>query len=143
MMEMIHLLSNYILGDLSPFSRSHRFLSLRFIANLGAIFLLVSGYWLGCRALYNYIEPQWGEVYSLSALGIVLLITSLLLFFIGWLLKPKEPALKEFLSNVEESLCDLPNNEHIKRLMSNIPLKTAAAIFAAVILTSYLKKSSK
>jgi hypothetical protein len=143
MNEMIHLLSNFLLGELSPFSKPHRYLSLRFMANMGAFFLLGFGYILGCRALYHYAEPKWGEVYTLLIIGLTLLVTSLLLFFIGWLLKPKEPHLKEVVSNIEKAISEIPNNELIKKVLANIPLKSAAAILAAVIITSYLKKSSK
>lgn len=143
MIEIIHLISNFILGDLSPFTKPHRFLSLRFISNLGAFFFLAFGYAIGCRALYHYLEPQWGEVYSLLALVTLLLGTSFLLFFIGWLLKPKEPPIKEFVSNVERALSEIPNNEIVKKIVSQISAKTVASIFTVVVVMSYLMKSNK
>jgi hypothetical protein len=143
MSEIIHLVSNFILGELSPFSKPHGFLSLRFIANLGAFFFLVFGYVIGCRALYHYLEPQWGEVYSLLALVTLLFGTSLFLFFIGWLLKPKEPPIKEFVSNVERALSEVPNNEIVKKIMSQVSAKTVASVFAVVVAMSYFMKSNK
>jgi MFS family permease len=141
MREIINLVSNYLLGDLSPFSKHTGLISLRFISNLGAVFFLVFGYVLGCRALYHYLEPEWGEVYAFLALCALLLTTSLILFLIGWYQKPKEPPIKEFLTNLESGLKDMPNSEFAKKVLSQLSPKTVAALFAFVAVSSYLMKS--
>ena len=143
MREIISLLSTYLVGGLNPFSKSEGLISMRFIANMGAVFLLVFGYVLGSRALYHYIEPQYGEVISLLVLGGLLVITSLLLFTVGWFLKPKEPPIKEFIANIEDTLSKVSDNEIVKKIMAQVSPKSIAAVCAVIIVTSFLSKSKK
>jgi hypothetical protein len=143
MSELVQFLSNVILGDLSPFSKSRHFLSVRFLANIGAFFFLVFGYVLGCRALYNYFLPQLGEVNTLLVLCAVLVLTSLFLFFVSWLMKPKESAVHEMVRNVEKAITDMPSNISVKNIISRFSTKTIATIFALAVVTSFLTKSGK
>lgn len=142
MSEVIHFISNYLLKDLSPFSKPRLF-SFRLLANLGALFFLVFGYVLGCRALYHFLEPQWGDVFSLLALCALLLASSLMLFLVGWLLKPKEPPFKDIVSKIEGALSEIPNSETIKNMISKMSPKTIASIFAIVLVTSYFARTKK
>ena len=141
MSQIIHLLASYLVGNLNPISKPQSILSVRFIANLGSFFFLVFGYVMGCRALYHYLLPQWGEVYTFLALGGFLIASSLLLFIIGWILKPKEPPLREFITNVEKALRDVPHNEIVKKITDHVSPKTLAGLFAIVVIASYLTKS--
>jgi hypothetical protein len=143
MSQIIHLVASYLVGNLNPLSKPQSILSVRFIANLGSFFFLVFGYVLGCRALYHYLLPQLGEVYTLLGLGGFLVATSLLLFIIGWFLKPKEPPIREFIANVEKALSDLPHNEIVKKITDHVNPKTLVGLFAIVVVTSYLTKSKK
>lgn len=143
MSELIHLLANFILGDLSPFSKSRNLFSLRFVANLGAFFFLVFGYVLGFRALYHYLEPQVGEVNTLLVLCAVLILTSLILFFISWLLKPKESPVSQIVQNIEKALTEMPSSKTMKTVISSLSTKSIATIFALAVVTSYLAKSGK
>jgi hypothetical protein len=142
MSELIHLISNYLLKDLSPFSKPGLF-SFRLLANVGALFFFVFGYVLGCRALYRYLEPQWGDVLSLLALCALLFISSLILFLVSWLLKPKETHLKDYVSKIDDALREIPNNETIKNMISKMSPKTIASIFAIVAVTTYFTRHKK
>jgi mannose/fructose/N-acetylgalactosamine-specific phosphotransferase system component IID len=143
MREIISLLSTYLVGGLNPFNKPQSLISMRLVANLGAVFLLVFGYVLGSRALYHYLEPQFGEVISLLALCGLLVITSLLLFMIGWCLKPKDPPIKEFIANIEDAISKVPDNEIVKKIMAQVSPKSIAAVCAVVIVTTLLSKSKK
>lgn len=110
----MHFLSSVISYLLSPNTEAKKHECMRLVITSIAGLALFGGYILGCFALYNYLLPELGNVLALASLGIVLLVTSLLLFLIGWSLKPKptvlslhpklENALTHFISKGNTSL---------------------------------------
>lgn len=143
MKEIIDLLSRFLFADLMPLSKPAGLIYTRFMANLGAFFFLVFGYVLGCRALYHYLEPVWGDVLSLLALGGLLIITSCLLFLAGWLLKPKKPPLTDFIAAMEKIAGGMPSREMVKKIASHISPKTLLAVFIIAAVGSYLSHFKK
>lgn len=143
MSNIAYLLSSFLLTDLNAILKPKKLVCTRLLVNLGGFIAILVGYVLGCRVLYNYLVPDLGEVLSLAAVCVLLLITSLLLFIIGWFLKPKEPPIKEFIAKIEKSLSEVPNNETVKKIVSQITPKTVIAFFAIAAVTSYLAGSHK
>lgn len=144
MKEIIDLLSRFLFTDLMPLSKPAGLVYTRLMANVGAFFFLVFGYVLGCRALYHYLEPMWGDVLSLLALCGLLIITSCLLFLVGWLLKPsKHPPLTDFISTIEKIAGGLPSGEMVKKIISHISPKTLLAVFTIAAVGSYLSHFNK
>lgn len=144
MREIINLLSPILLANFNPLSKSKGSAPfIRLTANLGAFFLLIFGYILGCRALYYYLEPTWGEVLSLLALCVLLMVTSFLLFLVGWFLKPKNAPVADFMSAIEKIVSEVPSNEIVKKIVSHVSPKTLISIFAIVALGSYFANFKK
>jgi hypothetical protein len=143
MKEIIDLLSRFLFADLMPLSKPVGLVYTRLMANLGAFFFLVFGYVLGCRALYHYLEPMWGDVLSLLALCGLLIVTSCLLFLVGWLLKPKKPPVTDFISAMEKIAGGLPSGEIVKKIISHISPKTLLAVFTIAAVGSCLSHFKK
>ena len=116
------------------------------IMGIGFLSLLI-GYVLGCFALYYYLLPEIGDVLTLMSLGGFFLITSLLLFFVGWLLKPK----KKFLGGIEslhpilESvLRPVVGEKESQKLLSALPNHLPlVALVVGVGVASYLASQAK
>lgn len=97
-MNMLLPLASSVLSRVpSVEQRSCRFYRSASIALLGA-------YAFGCIGLYFYLLPEWGKAFSLLAIGAILLLTSGILFGIGWFLKPKSTPLAKVESLMEKGV---------------------------------------
>lgn len=143
MKDIMELLSRLLFTDFNPLSMSKGPILIRILVNLTAFFTLVFGYVLGCKVLYQYLIPFWGEPVALLAICGVLLITSLLLFIVAWLLKPKPVSSMNFVSELEKTLEDLPSKEIIKKVASMVSPKAVAAVFVLATVASYFSKFKK
>lgn len=143
MREIMGLLSRLLFNDLSPLTISKGPILMRLAANLTAFFLLVLGYVLGCRVLYYYLEPYWGEALSLLAICGLLFITSFFLFILAWFLKPKTPPLTNFISGIEKTLNEIPSHEILKKVASMVSPKTVVAVFTLAAMISYFSNFKK
>jgi len=143
MKDVMELLSRLIFQNYSPLTQSKGPFLLRLGANLTAFFLLVFGYVLGCRVLYDYIRPLWGEELSLLAICGVLVLTSFILFMIAWFLKPKKPQPAAFISEIEKTIRELPSHEIVKKVASLISPKAVMAVFTVAAMVSYFSNFKK
>ncbi len=142
MKNLLELLSHFLLKDLAPVPQQQGSGSVRLIANLVAFCALIYGYVLGCRLLYYYVEPYWGEEGASAVLCLFLMATSILLFTVGWALKPKPSPSKNMLTALEKTFNDLPDLEILKKIAS-MP-KVAIPIFNLIVvafLASHKKKA--
>lgn len=143
MREIMELLSRLIFHDLSPLATPKGPTILRLAANLAGFFFLVFGYVLGCRVLYHYLKPYWGEEASLLAVCSLLLLTSFILFILAWLLKPKKPQPINLISEIEKTISEIPSHEIIKKVASMASPKVVVAIFTVVAMVSYFSNLKK
>jgi hypothetical protein len=143
MREIMELLSRFLFTGFSSLETLKRVVFIRLMANLTAFFLLVFGYVLGCRALYHYLNSYGGEMFALLVMGALLFITSLLLFIMAWLLKPKPLPSTNLISIFERILKETPSHEAIKKIGSVIPLKTLIPIFTIAAIYSYFTSHKK
>ena len=144
MKEIMELLSpRLILNTLSPFAIPKGPTIMRLAANLTAFFLLVFGYVLGCRVLYHYLRPDWGEEMSLLVICGVLFLTSFILFVVSWLLKPKKPLAMNLISAVEKTISEIPSQEILKKVASMVSPKTVIGVFAIAAMASYFSNFKK
>jgi hypothetical protein len=143
MKDIMELLSRILFHDLSssPAPRGPTFL--RLAANLTAFFLLVFGYVLGCRVLYYHLKPVWGEEMSLLAICALLFVTSLILFSVAWVLKPKKPQSTNLVSAVEKTISEIPSHEILKKAASLISPKAVMAVFTVAAIASYFSDFNK
>lgn len=143
MKDIMELLSRILFHDLSssPAPRGATFL--RLAANLTAFFLLVFGYVLGCRILYHHFKPFWGEEMSLLAICALLLVTSLTLFSVAWVLKPKKPQSTNLVSAIEKTISEIPSHELLKKAASLISPKAVMAVFTVAAIASYFSDSNR
>lgn len=143
MIDIMELLSRVIFHDLSPSPAPKGLTFMRLAANLAAFFSLVFGYVLGCRVFYHYLKPIWGEEMSLLAICVLLLITSLVLFSVSWLLKPKKPQPTNLVSAVEKTISEIPTHEIIKKVASMVSPKAIMAVFTIAAVASYFSNLNK
>lgn len=143
MKDILELLSRFIFHDSSLLSTSKGPTFLRLAANLTAFFLLVFVYVLGCKVLYHYIKPLWGEDMSLLAICGLLLATSLILFIFAWALKPKKPQPANLIAEVEKTIDEISSHEIVKKVGSLITPKAVMAAFTVAFITSYFTNFKK
>lgn len=143
MINIMALLSRIIFHDLSPSPAPKGPTLMRLAANMAAFFSLVFGYVLGCRVLYHYLKPIWGEEMSLLAISGLLLMTSLVLFGVAWLLKPKKTQATNLVSAVEKTISEIPVHEIIKKAASLVSPKAVMAVFTVAAVASYFSTFSK
>lgn len=143
MKDILELLSCFIFHDSSLLSTPKGPTFLRLGANLTAFFLLAFGYVLGCRVLYHYIKPLWGEELSLLAICGVLLATSIILFIVAWLLKPKKPQPINLISEVEKTISEISSHEILKKVASMVSPKAVIAVFTVAAMASYFSNFNK
>lgn len=137
------LLSNLLFKDLNPWVIPKGPIFVRLMANLAAFISLVSGYVLGCKLLYFYLEPFWGETLSLLAICGLLFLTSFFLFVIAWLLRPKASPSANFIAEMEKTLSEIPSHEILKKVSSLVSPKTVMTVFTLAAMTSYFFNSKK
>lgn len=143
MKDIMELLSRLIFNDFGSLAAPKGPTILRLVANLTAFFLLVFGYVLGCKVLYHYLKPDWGEEVSLLAICGLLLLTSFILFTVAWLLKPKKPQPTNLISELEKTISEIPSQEIIKKVASMISPKAVMAVFTVVAAASYFSNFKK
>lgn len=143
MKDVMELLSRLMFQNYSPLNQSKGPILLRLGANLTAFFLLVFGYVLGCKVLYDYISPSWGEELSLLAISGVLILTSSILFMVAWFLKPKKPQPIALISEIEKTIREIPNHEIIRKVASMISPKAVMAVFTVAVMVSYFSNFKK
>lgn len=143
MKEIMMLLSRFLFTCLNSLEIPKGVIFIRSMAHLTAFFLLVLGYALGCRALYHHLKPQSGEIVSLLVIGSVLLVTSLFLFAIAWLLKPKPSPSTNLISIGEKILREASSEKVIKKIESLVSLKSLISVFAIAAIYSYFTSFKK
>lgn len=143
MKDIMELLSRLLFTDFNPISMLKGPVLIRILLNLAAFFTLIFGYVLGCKVLYHYLIPYWGEPVALLVICGVLLVTSFLLFIVAWFLKPKPVPAMNFVSELEKTLGDLPTKEIIKKVASMVSPKTVATVFVLATAASYFSKFKK
>ncbi|MBS0186362.1 MAG: hypothetical protein JSS34_08630 [Proteobacteria bacterium] len=113
---------------------------------LGVVFLLI-GFIFGCFCLYHFLIPEIGRVLTLAFLGGIFLSLSLILFFVGWLLKPKNkmlPALETVHPILENVLTPVLGEKESKHLLSTLPHHLPLVSLVALVgLASYWASHSK
>jgi hypothetical protein len=143
MREIIELLSRFLFTGLNSLETLKGLVFIRLMANLTAFFLMVFGYVLGCKALYYYLNSYGGEIFSLRVMGALLFTTSLLLFIMVWLLKPKPLPSTNLISIFERILKETTSHEAIKKISSVVPFKTFIPIFTIAAIYSYFISHKK
>jgi hypothetical protein len=143
MINVMELLSRVIFNDLSSSPAPKGSTFMRLAANMAALFSLVFGYVLGCRVLYHYFKPIWGEEMSLLAICALLLMTSLILFSVAWFLKPKKPQPTNLVSAVEKTISEIPMDEIVKKVASMVSPKAVMAVFTVAAVASYFSNFHK
>lgn len=142
MKSILELLSRLFLKDMGGSVPGKGSLSMRIITNVMAVFSLTFAYVLGCRAFYHYLEPEWGEMGSLSILGGLLASTSILLWIVSWMLKPKDSTSAKVMTALEKAVEGIPLQSIIKKV-TEIPkgsLTLLGVAFLAYYLSSHTKK---
>lgn len=144
MKGILDLLSpRLILNALSPLAIPKGPTIMRLLSNLAAFFFLVLGYVLGCRVLYHYLKPDWGEEGSLLVICSLLLLTSFILFIVAWALKPKKPQPIDLISEIEKTISEIPTHEIVKKVASMVSPKAVMAVFTFVAMASYFSNLKK
>jgi hypothetical protein len=143
MINIMELLSRIIFHDLSPSPAPKGPTFIRLAANMAAFFSVVFGYVLGCRVLYHYLKPIWGEEMSLLAICALLFTTSVVLFGIAWLVKPKKPQPTNLVSAVEKTISEIPTHEIIEKVASLVSPKAVMAVFTVAAIASYFSNFNK
>lgn len=143
MINTLELLSRVIFHDLSPTPAPKAPLFMRLAANMAAFFSLVFGYVLGCRILYHYLKPNWGEEMSLLAICALLLMSSVVLFGVAWLLKPKKTQSTNLVSVVEKTISEIPTHEILEKVASLVSPKAVMAVFTIAAVASYFSNFNK
>jgi hypothetical protein len=143
MINIMELLSRIIFHDLSPSPAPKAPTFLRLAANVAAFFSLVFGYVLGCRILYYYLKPTWGEEMSLLTICALLLMTSVVLFGVAWFLKPKKSQSTNLVSAVEKTISEIPTHEIINKVASLVSPKAVMAVFTVAAVASYFSNFNK
>lgn len=115
---------------------------MRLVLHLTAFSLLIAGYFLGCKVLYEYVKQTYSDLYASLAICSVWITTSCFLFFINWLTKPKS-SINTMTSMVEKTLEEIPNYETLKKTLSKVGPKAALVAFGIGILASYFSHSKK
>lgn len=133
------ILSGLMSSALGPLTRPQPHSCSRIIIKVSAFILLVSGYVLGCIALYHYLTPFLGEVFSLFSLCAVFLGTSLFLFILGWALRPKHNASSPF---IEKTLKQVPHAKDVSKMLQDVPpaLPIVALVIATGVAAYFLSK---
>ncbi|HQS84238.1 MAG: hypothetical protein B7Y25_04700 [Alphaproteobacteria bacterium 16-39-46] len=88
-----------------------------------SLFLLV-GSVVACFSLYHYLIPEIGQVLTLAFLASIFLSISLLLFFVGWLLRPKNKILTPLESMhpiLENVLKPVIGEKESHQLLASLP----------------------
>lgn len=142
MKNLLELLSHFLLKDLGPTPQPQGAAPVRLIANLVGFCSLIYGYVLGCRVLYHYFETHWGEEGALVVLCLFLTATSILLFTVGWILKPRPSPSKNMFTALEKTVNELPDLEILKKI-GRMP-QVALTLFTLVVvayMASHKKKT--
>jgi hypothetical protein len=142
MKNILELLSRFFLRDMGDSIPGKSSLSMRIITNVMAVFSLIFAYVLGCRAFYHYLEPEWGEMGSLSILGGFLASTSILLWIVSWMLKPKDSTSTKVITAIEKAVEGIPLQGMVKKVtdMPKDSLMLLGVAFLAYYLSSHTKK---
>lgn len=136
------LISNLLISAVNPFSRPPEHTYARITVKIIASLLLILAYVLGCIALYNYLAPCLGEALSLLALCSVFLGTSLILFIVGWCLKPKSKLPISMPPMIEKAIDHIPSSKDINKALHDVsPLPLVGLVVAVGVISYFMSKS--
>lgn len=150
MTDIIGLVSRLIVNDFNPLAFKKGPALMMVLINFSAFIILGVGYVIGCKVLYRYLIPYYGETLAMLAICGVLVVTSLVLFISAWLLKPKPVSAMNYISEIENTVrslsgkvSDLSGKDIMKKAASFATPKAVATVFAIAILASYFSHSKK
>jgi hypothetical protein len=121
----------------------------KWAATLVALLSFIMGCIFAGSSLYHYLLPQWGKPLSLSVIGGVCLMISVLFFAVRYFLKPPPSLWRESASHLEKNLSETLKQvvnvkEVLQILRPYLSLKSLGAVFAiGVVLAFYLGNSGR
>jgi hypothetical protein len=124
-------------------TKQDHFFSRRWIANISAFFILMSSCTLGCFAAYHHFSAGWGKTGTLCLLAAILFLTSLILYGISWLLKPKKNFSRDIILLLGQALYQIRQSNILKNVFSGVYFKVLAGVFLMILLIVWEKRHQK
>jgi hypothetical protein len=138
LVQALYTLFSYFLGI-----KSNHFLLKTWISNISASFILMSSYVLGCLAMYHYFSADWGKTAALCLLAAVLFLTSLILYGISWLLKPKKNFPGDIMQSLGKSFDLIHQANILKNMFSGVFSKVLGSVLLMIMFIIWEKRHQR
>jgi len=102
-----------------------------------------SSYVLGCLAMYHYFSADWGKTAALCLLAAVLFLTSLILYGISWLLKPKKNFPGDIMQSLGKSFDLIHQANILKNMFSGVFSKVLGSVLLMIMFIIWEKRHQR